>query len=439
MTTQEALDYLMSIPMFQQAGSIAYNPGTERIEAFCRFLGDPQKRYRTIHVAGTNGKGSVSHMTASLLMTKGFRTGLYTSPHIHHVGERVRVDGVAMNDEQIADFICRAKPFIDEHSPSFFEVTTAMAFDFFAQQGVDAAVIETGLGGRLDATNIITPALSVITNISFDHTAILGDTISKIAAEKAGIIKESVPVVIGESDPESAVVFIEAAHACGSRIVFADKMYRTESVDYHRDGSASYTLSSLLDGYRFTLSSDLGGECQRLNIPTFLTVAEQLREQGLDITKEDIEDALGHAAARTGLTGRWQVLREKPLVVCDTGHNPAGIETVTKQIEAMRQAGLFSELTMVFGVVADKDLEHILPLLPHNARYIFTRPSSARGLDADTLRQSARNHGLDGTTSPDVNAAIKEALETASPDDMIFIGGSSYLVGDISPEYMPRR
>lgn len=431
MTTKEALDRLLSIPMFQQVGGAAYNPGTERMEAFCRFLGDPQKRFRSVHVAGTNGKGSVSHMTAALLAECGLKAGLYTSPHIRHVGERVRVNGTAMSDSQIADFMERAMPFIDEHRPSFFEVTTAMAFDRFAREGVDMAVIETGLGGRLDATNVITPSLSVITNVSLDHTAILGDTVMAIAVEKAGIIKPDIPVVIGETDPESAVVFIEKAHECRSPLTFADKMYRVVDYECNTDGSAIFHVESLLDGYRFTLCSDLGGACQRHNIPTFLAVAERLAEKGLEVGRPQIERTLAHAAGSTGLLGRWQVLSRSPLTVCDTGHNEAGIREVVSQIEKLRAQRAFDRLFMVFGVVADKDLAHILPLLPRNAEYIFTRPSVSRGLDADKLAHAAARAGLHGIVMPDVHSALDEAKRLSSASDMIFIGGSSYLVGDL--------
>jgi len=431
MTTKEALDRLLSIPMFQQVGGAAYNPGTERMEAFCRFLGQPQEKFRTIHVAGTNGKGSVSHMTAALLTECGLRTGLYTSPHIRHVGERVRVDGTAMNEEQIADFMERATPFIDRHNPSFFEVTTAMAFDRFAREGVDVAVIETGLGGRLDATNVISPLLSVITNISLDHTAILGDTVMAIAIEKAGIIKPDTPVVIGETAPESAVVFIDKAHECRSPVTFADKMYRVTGHTPRRDGSALFDVESLLDGYRFSLESDLGGACQRHNIPTFLAVAERLSDNGLSVGRPQIERALAHAAQRTGLAGRWQVTADRPLTVCDTGHNEAGIREVVSQIERLRSQKEFERLFFVLGMVADKDLSRILPLLPRYARYVFTRPSVSRGLDVDELARKAAEAGLHGTVMPDVHSALEEARRLSSPEDMIFVGGSSYLVGDL--------
>lgn len=431
MTTREALDRLLSIPMFQQVGGAAYNPGTERMEAFCRFLGRPQERFRSIHVAGTNGKGSVSHMTAALLAECGLKTGLYTSPHMRHVGERVRVDGVAMSEERIADFMERAMPFIDEHKPSFFEVTTAMAFDLFAGEGVDVAVIETGLGGRLDATNVINPSLSVITNVSLDHTAILGDTVMAIAMEKAGIIKPDTPVVVGQSDPESAVVFIDKAHECRSPVTFADKMYRVTGYECRTDGSALFETESLLDGYRFTLESDLGGACQRYNIPTFLAVAERLADKGLEVGRPQIERALAHAAGSTGLAGRWQVMARNPLTVCDTGHNEAGIREVVSQIEKLRSQRAFDRLFIVFGVVADKDLTRILPLLPRKAEYIFTRPSVSRGLDAGELARAAAGAGLKGVVMPDVCAALQEASRRSSSGDMIFIGGSSYLVGDL--------
>ena len=431
MTTKEALDRLLSIPMFQQVGGAAYNPGTERMEAFCRFLGRPHERFRSIHVAGTNGKGSVSHMTAALLAECGLKTGLYTSPHIRHVGERVRVEGRAMSPEQIAGFMERALPFIEDHSPSFFEVTTAMAFDRFAREGVDVAVIEAGLGGRLDATNVITPMLSVITNISLDHTAILGDTVAAIASEKAGIIKPGIQVVIGQTDSQSAEVFIAKAHECGSPVTFADRLYRVVEYTPHCDGTALFDVESLSDGSRFTVESDLGGAYQCHNIPTLLAVAERLGDSGIAVERPQIERALAHAASRTGLLGRWQVLSRDPLVVCDTGHNEAGIRQVVSQIERLRGQGRFGRLFIIFGAVADKDLDNILPLLPSDARYIFTRPSVSRGLSAEELARKALAAGLHGAVMPDVHAALAEALSLSSPEDMIFIGGSSYLVGDL--------
>lgn len=431
MTDKEAIDRLMSIPMFQQVGGAAYNAGTERIEAFCRFLGDPHKRFRSIHVAGTNGKGSVCHMTAALLMECGLKTGLYTSPHISHVSERIRIDSKAIDPSSIADFMTRAMPFIEQHNPSFFEVTTAMAFDRFAAEGVDVAVIETGLGGRLDATNVIAPLLSVITNISRDHTSILGDDITSIATEKAGIIKPDTPVVVGLTEPESAVVFIDKAHECRAPLTFADKMYRVNSHRLSDDGTALFEVESMLDGYRFTLSTDLAGAYQRLNIPAFLAVAERLRDCGLEVTPARITAALSHAAERTGLKGRWQVLARKPLTVCDAGHNEAGMKQVVRQLADMKEQGMFDRLFFVLGMVADKDIDSILPLLPKEARYIFTRPSVHRGMDHGTLAVRAGKAGLSGTAAPDVFEALKMAQKEAAPSDMIFISGSCYLVGDL--------
>ncbi len=422
---------MMSIPMFQQVGGAAYNPGTERIEAFCRFLGDPQKRFKSIHVAGTNGKGSVCHMTAALLMECGLKTGLYTSPHICHVSERICIDSKAIDQSAITDFMTRAMPFIEEHNPSFFEVTTAMAFDRFAAEGVDVAVIETGLGGRLDATNVITPLLSVITNISRDHTSILGDDITSIATEKAGIIKPDTPVVVGLTEAESAVVFIDKAHECRAPLTFADKMYRVLSHRLSDDGTAIFEVESMLDGYHFTLSTDLAGAYQRLNIPTFLAVAERLRDSGLEVTPAHITAALAHAAERTGLKGRWQVLAREPLTVCDAGHNEAGIGEAVSQLAAMKEQGLFDRLFFVLGVVADKDLDRILPLLPKEARYMFTRPSVHRGLDHNTLAAKAKEAGLTGNAAHDVFEALRQAEKEAAPSDMIFIGGSCYLIGDL--------
>ena len=387
MNYTQTLEFLFSsLPVFEAKGATAYKPGLERITAFCRHIGNPQRNFFTIHVAGTNGKGSVSHIIASVLQQAGYRTGLFTSPHLQDFRERIRVDGEMIPKQKVVNFVDKHHGKMVELELSFFEMTAALAFDYFAQSDVEVAVIETGLGGRLDATNIIVPLVSVITNVGLDHTALLGDTLPKIAAEKAGIIKKSIPVVIGESDPR-----------------------------YTRDNR------------NFQVDLDLGGNYQRRNMVTAAATVDFLHEETpLTISRRAFLEGARDTAANTSLMGRWQKLGEQPLTVCDTGHNPHGIAYVARQLKATPHKQLYC----VIGFVRDKDLAHILPLLPHDAHYIFTQAKTERAFSAAELTAKAAIYGLHGETVAEVPAAVARAKELAGADDMIFIGGSTYVVAE---------
>jgi dihydrofolate synthase/folylpolyglutamate synthase len=401
-TYPEATKFLFtSLPVWERSGAGAYKPGLERIAAFAAALGDPQKRFRSVHVAGTNGKGSVSHMLAAVMQAAGYRTGLFTSPHLVDFRERIRVDGEMIPEAAVVEFTERYRDEMIREGLTFFEMATAMGFWRFAESGCDVAVIETGLGGRLDSTNIITPEVSVITNIGLEHTQYLGDTIAAIASEKAGIIKPGVPVVIGEADPESGPVLRSRAASAGSEIVFAD--------DNPSPAAATPQL-------------DLEGDYQQQNLATALAAIGVLRRRGFDIPDHALREGLAHAAAMTGLRGRWQVVGREPLVVLDTAHNAHGIARAARQIARQPREKLY----MVLGFAADKDLDAILPLLPADAHYIVTRADTPRAMPAGEL--AARFPGSE--VVPGVAEALEKALALAGPRDMVFIGGSNFVVGE---------
>lgn len=428
MTYKEVTDYLFaSIPSFQQIGNGAYKPGLERIEQFCNALGNPQKTYLVIHVAGTNGKGSVSHTIASVLQAAGYHTGLFTSPHLKDFRERIKVDGQMIGEQDVVRFVEHNKTEMEQLELSFFEMSAALAFKYFEECGVEVAVIETGLGGRLDATNIVRPVLSIITNIGLEHTALLGDTIAKIAGEKAGIIKPHTPVVIGESDDESSPVFEAKAAAEEAPICFADRCF--ECTDQHPTGSgrSMYTLRSTENGSERQLEMDLQGFCQRKNIVTVYTAISILqRYSPLSISNRALRDGCRDAAFSTGLMGRWQTLDYKPFTVCDTGHNAHGLKDVVEQISRQK----YNRLFMVVGFVSDKDLTKIIPLMPREATYIFTQSSVARALPVSQLKSKFEEYGITGTAVAGVKNAIAAARAMASADDMIFVGGSTFTVAD---------
>ena len=417
---RRTLDFLYGIPMFQVVGERAFIPKLDNIRTLCARLGDPQERFRSIHVAGTNGKGSTSHLLASALMEAGYKVGLYTSPHLVDFRERIRINGEMIGREEVVAFTERMRETIDTIHSSFFEVTTAMAFEAFARRGVDVAVIETGLGGRIDSTNIVTPLLSVITNISFDHKNILGNTLAEIAGEKAGIVKPGVPVVIGEHGAESDPVFLREAQRIGAPITFAEDRFRVES----------YTAEAAVlvgpNGLRETYVPALLGACQQKNLATFRTAVEALP---LPLPEKAVREGVRNVVRNTRLMGRWQPLAETPFTVCDTGHNVGGWQWLSPQLKA--SAERYGQLVMVIGFVGDKDISGILALMPRNARYIFTRPSVERGLDERALAAKAKEAGLEGETSPSVGEAYARAKELAKAGDMIFIGGSSYVVADL--------
>lgn len=428
MTYTETLDFLYhSLPVFQHIGGSAYKPGFDNIVALEQELGEPHRRFRSVHVAGTNGKGSVSHMLAAVLQAAGYRTGLFTSPHLKDFRERIKVNGQMISEEEVVNFVEQHREAIDRIQPSFFEITTAIAFDYFAREQVDVAVIEVGMGGRLDSTNVIRPLASVITNISWDHAQFLGDTLEKIAGEKAGIIKEMTPVVIGESQIESQLTFITRAKECSAPILFADQLYRVVDRQYVGVNQQQFTIESRLDGETFALTVDLLGDYQRKNILTVLTTLDVLNGSGgLTLPREAVVEGLASAAATTGLSGRWQVVNKAPLTVCDTGHNEGGLREIVAQIARQH----YRKLYMVLGFVADKDLDKVLPLLPKEAHYLFTRAGIERALDEKLLAERADAYGLLGETLPNVTVAVKRARELASPEDMIYIGGSTFIVAE---------
>ena len=440
MNYSETIDYLYSrLPMFTRIGSAAIKKDLTNTIELCRKLGNPQDKFKSIHVGGTNGKGSTSHMLAAILQTAGYKTGLYTSPHLRDFRERIRINGEMITEDEVTQFVQSQQENIEQIEPSFFEVTVAMAFDHFARHQVDIAIIEVGLGGRLDSTNVISPLLSVITNISLDHTNILGNTLAKIAYEKAGIIKPKTPVVIGQRQPEVEGVFIDKAKENQSEIVFASEEWDIQSSKLSTLGSRKEALLNLqvksskgptpLFPYHNvnSLSIDLTGSYQAKNLCTVLSSVEELLNQGFKITWNHLTTALKQVKHLTGLMGRWQILSEKPLIVCDTGHNEDGIHQVVKTIESTP----YRRLHIVLGMVKDKDIKKVLQLLPKNAIYYFCSPDVERGKPAAELAQEARTLGLSGQSYTSVKKAFTASKEKAEPDDFIFVGGSTFVVAEI--------
>ena len=391
------------LPMFQRVGTTAFKKDLTNIILLSEHLNDPEKKFKSIHVAGTNGKGSTSHMLASIFQETGYKVGLYTSPHLKDYSERIKIDGKEIPEGEVVNFISKNKEFLMQHQLSFFEMSVGMAFNYFANQNVDIAIIEVGLGGRLDSTNIITPELSVITNIGLDHTAMLGGTLEEIAGEKAGIIKKGVPVVIGENQPETKRVFQEKAKLSNSEIIFAQDEVFT------------------------SLTSDLIGFYQKHNIQTVVTAVNYLEKQGWKISSEDIKNGLLRVRRNTGLRGRWDVLQESPKVICDTAHNAEGLKYVMEQLKLES----FEKLHIVLGVVNDKDLDKVLPLFPKEATYYFCKPDIPRGLEEIELQKAAKKFNLTGNIFPSVNAAYQEALSKSTLSDVIYVGGSTFVVAEV--------
>lgn len=405
MTYNETLEYLYnSTPVFERVGASAYKEGLENTIALDNHFGNPHRKFRTIHVAGTNGKGSTSHTLAAVLQCAGYRVGLYTSPHLVDFSERIRVNGEAVEHQFVVDFVAEHKDFFEPLHPSFFELTTAMAFKYFAEQKVDIAVIEVGLGGRLDCTNIISPLLSVITNISFDHTGFLGDTLAKIAGEKAGIMKDGVPCVIGEYVEETLPVFQHKAEEMNAALILAqDEEFQIPEFQ-------------------------LKGDCQSRNAKTIMAACKELIRMGIIPDDEAmIADAFAHVCDITHLRGRWEVLSESPLVVCDTGHNVAGWEFLAPQIKAQE----CERKLIVFGMVDDKDINTVMDMLPKDADYYFCQASTHRAIPVERVAEIADAHGLKGEQYHTVKDAYEAAIKNATPDDFVFIGGSSYVVADL--------
>ena len=425
MTYKETIEYLYNAaPMFQNIGAGAYKEGLYNTLALDEHMGHPHRAYKTIHVAGTNGKGSVSHTLAAILQQAGYRVGLYTSPHLVDFRERIRVNGKMISKERVVKFVEEERAFFEPLHPSFFELTTAIAFKYFQEQQVDVALIEVGMGGRLDCTNIIAPILSIITNISKDHTQFLGKSFTDIAREKAGIIKRGVPVVIGETNGRWKVkkLFIEKAMQMESPITLADEKGLVQKSEETARGTRTYQTSEW-----GTIESELGGYYQIKNTATILMSVKELIEMGFNISNSHINEGFRHVTSLTGLKGRWQVIRRHPLIVCDTGHNPGGFQYLVKQISAQR----CDKLHIVFGMVADKDVRSVINSLPMHAEYYFTQSSVKRSMPAEQLASIAGKSGLKGKTFHDVASAFEAARTNAGPSDFIFVGGSSYVVADL--------
>ena len=417
----QAVEFLyQNLPMYQRVGAVAYKADLANTIQLCEALGNPQHSFKSVHVAGTNGKGSSSHMLAAVLQCAGYKTGLYTSPHLKNFTERIRINGNEIDQAFVIDFVNRIQPSIDKIQPSFFEITVAMAFDYFAQQKVDIAVVEVGLGGRLDSTNVITPLVSLITNISWDHMNLLGDTLPKIAFEKAGIIKKEVPVVVSESQDSIKEVFIQKSKSESSSITFADQKYEVVG-----EGNGKFTATK--ENATLSYQLDLKGAYQQKNLAGVLATLDQLKNTGFTISDKAIEKGLSNTITFTGLKGRWQKLNDNPLTICDTGHNEAGVQEILKQINQQK----FKKLWIVWGMVNDKDVSKILSMLPTGAYYFFCQANIPRAMDANELFLKAKEVGLMGEVIVDVNNAIRQAHERATPNDMIFIGGSTFVVAEI--------
>ncbi|MBC9929624.1 bifunctional folylpolyglutamate synthase/dihydrofolate synthase [Chitinophaga qingshengii] len=423
---QEALDYLYSqLPMFTKVGASAYKTDLHNTVALLQQLNNPQHTFKTIHVAGTNGKGSTSHMLAAILQQAGYKTGLYTSPHLLDFRERIRINGQVASEDFVVKFTNDMRPFIDSIAPSFFELTVAMAFEYFSQEKVDVAIIEVGLGGRLDSTNVITPELSVITNISFDHKNILGDTLPQIAFEKAGIIKEGIPVVISETQSEIQQVFVSKATDMNAPIFFADQEWMVDGSDIkgnHLELTVLDTRQNKM--YRFRL--DLSGQYQEKNVMGVLSAVKQLQQKGWHITWEQVSAALSQVRKLTGLRGRWEIVSEHPLTVMDVGHNEAGIREIVQQLEHVN----YQHLHIVTGFVKDKEVENVLPLFPVTATYYFCRAQLPRAMDEVALAEMGAQHGLQGRAYESVQAALQAARQHAKPEDMILVCGSFFIVAE---------
>ncbi len=422
MTYDETVTYLFNCaPPFQQVGGAAYKEGLSTTIKFDDHLGNPHKKFLTIHIAGTNGKGSTSHTLAAILQESGYKVGLYTSPHLIDFRERMRVNGVPASEEYVIDFVDKHRSFFEPLQPSFFELTTAMAFNYFAEQNVDIAIIEVGLGGRLDCTNIITPELCIITNISPDHTQFLGNTLQEIATEKAGIIKNGIPVIIGETTPETKEVFKRKAQEECAPIIFAEEEAFLSSATPNANG---FEYSSKKFG---NFCGELGGDYQKKNTNTLLSAINILQSKGFTINDNSIRKGFTNVCSLTGLMGRWQKIQETPRVVCDAGHNIGGIKYITEQLARID----CRHLRIVFGMVSDKDITNVLKMMPKDATYYFTQAGIKRAMPAEELKKMALEYGLRGESHPTVKTALDIAIKESHADDFIFVGGSCFIVADL--------
>lgn len=420
MNYQETIQFLYDrLPVFHLLGATAYKPGFENTLRLMELLDHPHRKFKTIHVAGTNGKGSVSHYMAAILQQAGYKVGLYTSPHLVDFRERIRIDGVMIEEQYVVDFIASHREAIETIQPSFFELTMSMAFDYYADQHVDIAVIEVGLGGRLDSTNIILPELSIITNIGFDHVEFLGDTLVKIATEKAGIIKQHVPVVVGETVPETKEVFVRKAAEMQSDIAFASEVKHLEFKEFS-NGKMVFEVD------RQPFISGLSGVYQLKNIATALTAVDQLNKINIQIEAAAIKSGIENVCEITSLRGRWELVQQHPTIIADTGHNAHGIQQVVNQLAYQS----YKNLRIIIGMVNDKDIEGVLSILPNAAVYYFTQAHTQRALSADELKQKALKHDLQGNSYATIPAAINMAIAESDSDDLILITGSNFVVGE---------
>jgi dihydrofolate synthase/folylpolyglutamate synthase len=426
MNYQEVIEYMYGmLPMYQRIGSDAFKKDLTNTIALCEALENPQDSFRCIHIAGTNGKGSTSHMLAAIFQESGYKTGLYTSPHLKDFNERIKINGIPIDRQAIVDFILANKAVIEDIRPSFFELTVAMAFYYFAVNQVDIAIIEVGLGGRLDSTNVLTPLLSVITNISLDHQDMLGNTLKEIAFEKAGIIKDSVPVIIGESDPETEPVFLSKASEMKAPIFFADK-----EISVFENSRKNHQVNLVISGSKLIEEIQVRNPAayQQRNIPAVIRSIEIINQTGLyTVSAEAVFKGIALFETTTGFKGRWQILSEKPMIIADIGHNQAGLQANMEQLLQLK----WRNLIIVMGLVKEKQLDKIIPLLPSDAYYFVCQPNVPRGLNAEILHAAMTLAGLNGEVVPDVNKAYHAALQMASQDDVIFVGGSTFVVSEL--------
>ncbi|MEP7255082.1 MAG: folylpolyglutamate synthase/dihydrofolate synthase family protein [Ferruginibacter sp.] len=429
MNYQQTIDYLYAhLPMFSRIGAAAYKEDLDNTLALCKALDDPHTKFKSIHIAGTNGKGSTSHMLAAILQQSGYKTGLYTSPHLKDFRERIKINGEMISQEFVIDFVEKTKSISEDVKPSFFELTVAMAFDYFEKEKVDIAIIETGLGGRLDSTNVITPILSVITNIGYDHVDILGDTLEKIAAEKAGIIKPNVPIVIGEYLRETKDIFISKAKEMNAPIHFAQDEYKVSKINYTPQ-SLSCDITDIEYNVTESFKLDLNGFYQTRNLCTVISAEGILMQHGFVIKNSDEKKALRNVKALTGLYGRWDVISENPAIILDVAHNEDGIKQLLKQLTVVSND--LSIIHFVTGMVKDKDVTKVLSILPKNAKYYFSNAHITRAMPHEELKEKAAQYGLSGESFDDVNMALNAAKELAAADDIIVVCGSVFLVAEV--------
>ncbi|MBO4674247.1 MAG: bifunctional folylpolyglutamate synthase/dihydrofolate synthase [Bacteroidaceae bacterium] len=429
MDYQETINYLFtSAPLFQHVGGDAYKEGLYNTHQLDAHFGHPHQQFKTVHVAGTNGKGSCSHTLAAILQASGLKVGLFTSPHLVDFRERIRVNGEMVSEGYVVNFVEQHRSFFEPLHPSFFELTTAMAFKHFAEQGVDVAVVEVGLGGRLDCTNIITPEVCVITNISFDHVMFLGNTLAKIAGEKAGIIKQGIPVVIGEVVKETRPIFEQKAQEMNAPIYFAENEKEVIKHRFSTKGGIDYQTRNY-----GKLHGELGGFCQYKNADTILCAVSRLKERGFSISDEDVRNGFSHVCEMTGLMGRWQTLQQSPQVVCDTGHNIGGFRWIVKQLKKVSYKinNVGATMRIVFGMVNDKDISGVLSIMPKEATYYFCQASVKRALPHEEIQKLAFQYGLKGKSYPTVKDAYEAALNDTNSNDFIYVGGSSFVVADL--------